>query len=160
MQTGTEVRHGNSKNLLINDPATSTSAQTNRAPINPTTMVVEFPDVDARFPGGLSEMNNFINETVKYPQDALKNGISGKVYISMEINVYGLISKAKISRSVHPSLDREALRIVREMPQWIPAQANKRAVRSRVQIPITFRLSDVKDREEPEAGFNMMLGPP
>ncbi|MFK7784277.1 MAG: TonB family protein [Crocinitomicaceae bacterium] len=146
-----------SRNILRNDQATVT--QNDRAPLNPNTVLVEFPDVDARFPGNSSAMNAFIRKMVEYPDEAAARGIDGRVIVSMEVDVYGLISNAKIQRSVHPLLDREAIRIVRKMPRWIPAQVKGKAVRSRVQLPIDFRLDGDGEKREGSGGFNMMLKP-
>lgn len=124
-----------------------------------SSMVVRFPEVDANFPGGPSAMKKFINETYKYPDEAREKGISGRVYVSFEVDEYGLISNERVDKSVHRLLDKEALRIVNAMPRWTPAQNSKRAVRTRVRIPINFVLSDVPFNPEGTVGVNMMIGP-
>lgn len=127
-------------------------------PIVRSSMVVAFPDIDAKFPGGAVQMNKFISRTCQYPEIAKEQNISGRVYISMEVNEFGLIINERIERSVHPSLDKEALRIINEMPQWIPAQTNGQAVRSRVRLPINFHLESGALESKEKAKFNLMLG--
>ncbi|MDG1334421.1 MAG: energy transducer TonB [Crocinitomicaceae bacterium] len=158
-ETNNTNTHGTSRSLLINDPAVPNSQPTVRTPINRNTMVVRFPDVEARFPGGAQAMKEFISATCIYPDEALGKGLSGRVYVSMEIDIYGLISNKKIDRSAHPILDAEALRIINEMPQWIPAQTRGYAVRSSIRLPIDFKLDDVREKRKGETGFEMMLRP-
>ena len=147
---------------ITSPPLVNESAEQVRSPIVRSSMVVAFPDIDAEFPGGAVQMNKFISRTCQYPEIAREQNISGRVYISMEVNEFGFITNERIERSVHPSLDKEALRIINEMPQWIPAQTNGQAVRTRVRLPINFYLESgvpgPKEKDE-KADVFLMLGP-
>ena len=79
-------------------------------------VVEEMPE----FPGGVTELRNFLASTVRYPAIAQQNGIQGKVYVNFVINKDGSVSDTKIARGVDPSLDAEALRVVSLLPKWTP----------------------------------------
>lgn len=102
--------------------------------------VVDFPDKEARFRGRKDGLSRYINSNVKYPEQAIDRNISGKVYLSFIIEKNGEVSTVKIEKSVHPVLDKEALRLVQNMPKWKPAKVGFRKVRSRCRLPIVFTL--------------------
>jgi TonB family protein len=145
-----------SKNLLRNEQVVSKPSD----PVyNMNTMVVDFPDVEARFPGGTAYMRAYIKENIEYPQKAIERGLSGRTYIGMEVDIYGFITNVKVVRSSHPILDKEALRVVYSMPQWIPAQVKGKAVRSKVRFPIDFNLENLETNIRQNGGAEMMLVP-
>ena len=86
------------------------------------------------FPGGQSALIDFLNENKKYPEQAKKDSIEGRVVVSFTVESDGSISNPKIERSVHPLLDAEALRLVRLMPKWEPG------AQSRYNVPISFKM--------------------
>lgn len=131
-----------------------------RKPINTNSMIVPFPAIDASYPGGGAAMRKFINKNCIYPESALKKRASGRVYVDFEVDEYGFISNEKVVRSVESSLDAEALRIVRAMPRWYPAETNGQKVRTKVKIPIEFSLNDAKIKEKrvEKPGLELMLG--
>lgn len=92
------------------------------------------------FPGGASALNQYLNNEINYPAICISNKIQGRVIVSFVINRDGSISDAKIVRSIEPALDKEALRVVRKMPNWIPGRHNGSPVRVKYTIPITFKL--------------------
>jgi TonB family protein len=92
------------------------------------------------FPGGKEALAKFISKNIKYPEDALKAGKSGTVYVNIRINEKGEIEEAKVKKSVFPSLDKEALRIVKEMPKWIPGKQDGKPVSCDVVLPIEFKI--------------------
>lgn len=104
--------------------------------------VNEIDKVDEKpsFPGGESAMKSYLNSILKYPDVAQENGVQGRVIVQGIIEKDGSISDVKISRSVDPSLDREALRVVKAMPKWTPAKLKGKPVRTKCSIPIVFRL--------------------
>lgn len=103
--------------------------------------IIDFPDVEASFPGGAAEMQKWINQNVRYPQMAIENNEQGKVYLSFVVEPNGEITNVVIERGVSTDLDREAKRLVREMPKWVPGEANGRKVRARFRMPINFTLN-------------------
>ena len=104
--------------------------------------VNEIDKVDEKpsFPGGESAMKSYLNSTLKYPIYAQENGVQGRVIVQFIIEKDGSISDVKISRSVDPSLDREALRVVKAMPKWNPGKLNGIPVRVKNEVPVVFRL--------------------
>lgn len=93
------------------------------------------------FPGGKEELFKYLAYNMIYPADAAKNKVEGRVLVTFVIEHDGSISNVNVVNSVYPSLDKEAIRVVSEMPKWIPGKANGKTVRVKYTIPITFRLS-------------------
>lgn len=102
--------------------------------------IVDRPDIEAQFPGGISEMQKFIQNEVVYPKSARKKKLTGKVYLSFIIELDGTLTNIKVIKGATPTLDNEAKRIVGNMPKWTPAVYNQQVVRSRCYLPITFVL--------------------
>jgi len=102
--------------------------------------IVEFPDVEAGFPGGPAEMMKWINDNVKYPQTSIEMNEQGRVFLSFVVEKDGSISNVKVERGISIDLDREAKRVVRKMPKWVPGESAGRAVRARCRLPINFQL--------------------
>lgn len=92
------------------------------------------------FPGGPSALMQFLSENMKYPVVAQENGIQGRVVVSFVVERDGSITDVKVVRSVDPSLDREAMRVVKAMPKWIPGKQNGAPVRVKYNVPVQFRL--------------------
>ena len=104
--------------------------------------VNEIDKVDEKpsFPGGESAMKSYLNSNVKYPDVAQENGVQGRVIVESIIAKDGSMSDVKVIRSVDPSLDREALRVVKAMPKWTPAKLKGIPVRTKCTTPVVFRL--------------------
>ena len=92
------------------------------------------------FPGGNGALMSYLNGNTKYPVVAQENGVQGKVIISFVVERDGSISDVKVARSVDPSLDREAQRVVKSMPKWTPGKQNGQTVRVKYTVPVVFRL--------------------
>lgn len=93
------------------------------------------------FPGGDKALRQYIANAVTYPEEAQKNGIQGKVYVSFVVDVDGSVTASKIVRGVDPSLDKESLRVVRELPKWKPGKEKGKPVKVQYTVPINFALS-------------------
>ena len=107
-----------------------------------------------QFPGGTTAMMEYLSKNVRYPEEAHKNGIQGRVIITFVVESDGSITEAHIVRSVNPLLDAEALRVVNAMPNWTPGMQNGEPVRVKYTLPITFKLQgDAKAKTE-----NIVLG--
>ena len=91
------------------------------------------------FPGGSQALVDFLRENTKYPEQALKDSIEGRVVVAFVIDTDGSITKPEVVRSVHPLLDAEALRVVKLMPKWEPGSENGTPVKVRYNLPITFK---------------------
>ena len=99
-------------------------------------IVEEMPD----FPGGQLALRNFIAQTIKYPVTAQENGIQGKVFVNFVVGKDGSVKNAKIFRSVDPSLDKEALRVINSLPKWKPGKQKGKEVAVSYTVPINFVL--------------------
>ena len=92
------------------------------------------------FPGGPSALMAYLSSHVKYPAVAEENGIQGRVTVQFVVEKDGSVTDVKTMKSVDPSLDREAERVVKSMPKWIPGKQNGSAVRVKYFVPVVFRL--------------------
>lgn len=92
------------------------------------------------FPGGNAALQKYLKENVRYPVVAQENGVQGRVVVSFIVERDGSITDVNIVKSVDPSLDKEAQRVVKSMPKWIPGQQNGSAVRVKYNLPVMFRL--------------------
>ena len=92
------------------------------------------------FPGGPSALFEYLSKNIKYPVVAEENGIQGRVIVTFVVERDGSITDVRVVKSVDPSLDKEAQRVVKSMPRWIPGKQNGSAVRVKYTVPVTFRL--------------------
>ncbi|MBO4659606.1 MAG: TonB family protein [Prevotella sp.] len=91
------------------------------------------------FPGGMMQLMKWLTKNLKYPESARKAKISGKVMVAFMVNTDGSVSDVKLLKSVEPSLDNEALRVVRMMPKWEPGISDGKVSRTLVHLPIVFK---------------------
>ena len=97
-------------------------------------------EVMPEFPGGQGALLKFLATNVRYPESAVKNGIEGRVSCSFVVDTDGSLKNIEVIRGIDPSLDREAVRVIREMPKWNPGVQNNMAVAVKYTVPVTFRL--------------------
>ena len=90
------------------------------------------------FPGGYKALQEFIEKEKKHPDEALKKREAGAVYVVFTVDTLGNIVRPRVATSVSPSLDREALRIVRKMPKWIPAKEGNKKINMDFTVIIRF----------------------
>ena len=93
-----------------------------------------------QFPGGPAALMDYLNKNIHYPVVAAENGTQGRVSISFVVEKDGSITDVQVARSVDPSLDKEAARVVRGMPRWQPGKQNGSFVRVKYIVPVTFKL--------------------
>ena len=93
------------------------------------------------FPGGISGLRTYLNQNIRYPAEAQENCVQGRVVVSFVVEKDGHISDVTVLRSVDPSLDKEAIRVVRNMPRWTPGKQEGEPVRVRYNVPVSFRLN-------------------
>lgn len=96
----------------------------------------------ARFIGGNEALREYLKENLKYPEVAKKEGIQGLVLVKFVVDETGTVRDPQIIRSVDPSLDEEALRVVRSMGKWEPAESRNKPVQSYFTLPIKFKLKE------------------
>lgn len=102
----------------------------------PYTMVEQMP----QFPGGDKELLSYIAKNLHYPVIAAENGIQGKVFVRFVVSATGKVEDVTVVRSLDPNCDKEALRVICSLPQWIPGKQNGRNVPVYYTVPITFKI--------------------
>lgn len=105
-----------------------------------TEEIFEIVEEPTSFPGGMQELMKWLGKNIKYPDLAADNGIQGRVMVRFVVERDGSTSNVEIARSVDPSLDKEAIRVVKAMPKWNPGKQRGKAVRQRFVLPVQFRL--------------------
>ena len=93
-----------------------------------------------QFPGGATKLFEYLAQNINYPTEAEKANIQGRVIVTFVVEKDGSISNAEVVKSVAPSLDAEALRVINAMPNWIPGKQNGKEVRVKYTVPISFHL--------------------
>jgi protein TonB len=104
--------------------------------------VVSFNMVEQKpiYPGGDIALLKFISDSTKYPEEALQNAISGKVYVQFVIDAEGYVTNVQIAKGVAPILDQEAIRVIKLMPRWTPGEQRGKPVSVSFVVPINFYL--------------------
>lgn len=106
-----------------------------------TPPIVDFPDVEAEFPGGAAAMMKWINDNISYPETSIEMNEQGRVFLQFVVEKDGSITNVKVDRGVSGDLDREAKRVIRNMPKWAPGEIDGRTIRARCRLPINFQLN-------------------
>ncbi len=99
-------------------------------------------DESASFPGGMDALYKFVGSEISYPEDARKKGISGKVFIEFIVEPDGSVTNVGVKKSLHESIDQEAVRVITNSPKWIPGKQNGKAVRQKLVLPVVFSLGN------------------
>lgn len=102
--------------------------------------VFEIVEQPPSFPGGESAMYEWLSKNINYPVIAQENNIQGRVTCLFVVGRNGEIEDVKVVRGVDPSLDKEAIRVIKSMPKWIPGRQGGNAVKVRYTLPVQFRL--------------------
>lgn len=92
------------------------------------------------FPGGMKELLKFLQDNLKYPENAMKNNVQGRVIVQFVVEKDGTLTEFKVARSVDPDLDAEALRVLQTMPKWKPGMQRGKIVRVKFTVPVSFKL--------------------
>lgn len=126
-------------NKAVNQP-TETVASNQQETKQTKDQVFIIVDQMPEFPGGEYAFRTYIGKNIKYPDDAKKTGIKGKVFVSFIIDKDGNVKNPKIVKSVSPSIDKEALRVISSLPKWTPGKKDGKIVAVSYTVPITFAL--------------------
>lgn len=103
--------------------------------------VLRYVEQMPEFPG---DINKFIAQNIRYPKEDIKNQVEGRVFTQFVVNEDGSLSDIHIVRSVSPTVDAEAIRLVQAMPKWKPGKQNGQAVKTYYTLPLSFKLDDKK----------------
>ncbi|MBQ8158809.1 MAG: energy transducer TonB [Prevotella sp.] len=104
------------------------------------TKVFDVVEQMPEFPGGQAALLKWISDHIKYPAIAEENGIQGRVVCTFVVERDGSVTDVQVARSIDPSLDKEAVRVLKQMPRWNPGKQNGSSVRVKYTVPVTFRL--------------------
>lgn len=140
---GTENKEGvkdRTVEAVRNDIAVAAPPPTQAPKPEVATKVFDVVEEMPSFPGGNGALMSYLASNIKYPVVAQENGVQGRVIVSFVVERDGSISDVRVARSVDPSLDREAQRVVKSMPRWKPGKQNGSAVRVKYTVPVVFRL--------------------
>ena len=91
--------------------------------------------------GGMAGVMQYLSRNIKYPAIAQENGTQGRVIVQFVVNKDGSITDVKVVRGADPYLDKEAIRVVTNMPKWTPGKTGGKAIRVKYTLPITFKLT-------------------
>ncbi len=131
---------GNAQNTFSQqkkvDAVKSTSVSVEEEPSQPFIQVEQMP----QYPGGPNALMKYIRENLKYPNDAATQGVEGKVILRFIVSKIGEVKDVTTVRSLSPSSDEEAMRVVREMPKWTPGKQNGQEVDVYYTLPVSFKL--------------------
>lgn len=108
--------------------------------------VTETAEEIPQFPGGDSAMFEYLTKNLKYPAKAAAANEEGRVVVKFVVEADGSIGETEIIRSASPSLDAEAVRLIKSMPRWTPGKINGQAVACTYTLPINFKLSSGKKK--------------
>ena len=97
-------------------------------------------EVMPEFPGGMQAMIEYLNTNIKYPKDAIKQEVGGRVMVMFVVETDGSLSNVRVARKVFPSLDAEAVRVVKTMPKWKPGKEKGKVVRVNYTLPVVFSI--------------------
>ncbi len=103
-------------------------------------MSIAMVEQQPEFPGGVQAMYKWLSDNIVYPPAAAEEGVSGRVVVEFVVGKDGSISNVRVVRSRHTALDKEALRVVKAMPNWIPGRNNGQPVKVTYTLPVTFKL--------------------
>lgn len=133
------VNNGNTEGVDIAEIRREQRQIINQPPQEPN-KVHEHVEVMPQFPGGNVELMRYLSANIKYPTIAAENGIEGRVVLKFVVSKDGSISNIQIIRSLDPSCDKEAVRVVKGMPKWIPGMQNGHPVAVYFTLPVLFKL--------------------
>jgi protein TonB len=135
-------RHNSSTYPVVKIPKQEIkeASPTQNSKISKSDKVYDVVEQMPSFPGGNGALLEYLATHVKYPVVAQKNGVQGRVIVSFIVECDGSITDVRVERSVDPSLDREAIRVVSSMPNWIPGKLKGSPVRVKYNVPIMFYL--------------------
>ena len=133
----TVVTHENGDlELIEKNPASRSSKEETKSDEQVFNIVEKMPE----FPGGDDALRQYIATNVKYPQEAMEKGIQGKVYVNFVVEKDGAVDRIKIVRGVDPLLDKEAVRVISQLPKWKPGEQRGEKVAVTYTVPINFAL--------------------
>ena len=115
-----------------------------------STIVFSLTHQDPQFRGGERALMKYLQDNIRYPAQAVKDSVEGRVVVQFVIDSLGYVGEAKVLRSVRRDLDQEALRVVKTLPRFSPGRENGKSVNALFTLPVTFKLKSDDVPAEPE----------
>jgi TonB family protein len=146
-----ESKSGESKaitNPQAQDNKTKTATPANTEKIAFKEPVYTVVEKQPAYPGGDEARIAFLGQNIRYPEQAKKNGVQGKVFVTFVVETDGSISNVKVLRGIGGGCDEEAVRVIKMMPKWSPGLQEGKAVRVQFNLPIKFTLSAKSDADK------------
>ena len=144
---------------LSQDKRTVESKKTGVSVVVPdTSKKYVVPDKQPVFPGGDDARRKFFIDNIKYPAEAMKNNVQGKVFVTFNVEIDGTVTGVKVIRGIGAGCDEEAVRVIKLMPKWTPAELKGKPVPSNFVIPIKFALDGDK-KGKPKQEEKLTPGP-
>ncbi len=107
---------------------------------NPKSVIYDVVEIAPEFKGGHEKLNEYLVNQIKYPEEAKQKGIQGKVFVKFIVMSDGSINGVRLIKGVHETIDNEALRVVKAMPNWVPGKHRGKTVNCSFAMPIVFKL--------------------
>ena len=117
---------------------TETGTETVQSKVNDE--VFDIVEIAPEFPGGVQELLKYLKDNIKYPQNAQDAKKEGRVIAQFVVTTDGSVADVKIVRGVYPSLDEEAIRVIKSMPKWKPGTQDGKPINVRYTLPVMFKL--------------------
>ena len=124
--------------LLVGCANKSRQQTAGNAPISAKDSIYHLPDQYSEYPGGIGNLMKQIENSIQYPEEARKKGVEGRVIVQFIVDEKGNVTQPHVLKSVEPSLDKEALRIIRLLPQWKPGTWKGKPVKVKYIVPVSF----------------------
>lgn len=102
------------------------------------TMLFDQTETPPQFPGGETQLGQYIADHLDYPDEAYRAGIEGTVLVKFYVERDGRITNIAVKQGVSPELDQEAVSLVMDMPNWTPGTRGRTRVRSQMMLPVNF----------------------
>ncbi len=127
-------------------------------PTDTAAKIVAYVEILPEFPGGTNALYKYLSNIVKYPEIDKENNVTGRVVTQFTIDTLGFVRDVEITKSVSPTIDAEAIRVISSLPQWKPATQNGKPVNLRMTLPITFSIDNPKSTSKTAETIGLVLG--
>jgi len=128
--------------IALMGTATLNAQESNAKTVKKADKIYDQVDQMPEFKGGMDALMKYMGDNVTYPEKAKEEKIEGKVFVSFVVNEKGKVTQAKIVKGANELLDKEALRVINKMPDWIPGKHEGKNVNVKMHLPINFKLDD------------------
>ena len=137
--------------LLVGCANKSRQQAAGNAPIPAKDSIYHLPDQSPEYPGGMKKLMEQIENSIQYPEGARKKGVEGRVIVQFFVDEKGKVIEPQVLKSVEPSLNKEALRIVSMLPTWKPGTWKGKPVKVKYTMPVLFKLEETEPKKKEDS---------